>query len=398
MKLDIPGDWMSKTSSISSLFSRAPRFLLLGVLLASHIVTHAVQIGDILSVSKLGEPLRAEVALNSAADEHIDSSCISLVAPDVSTDDAAQYLTASHANLSVKNDAGKVHVVLSSHKPFNEVFAKFKLQVRCLGEGSISRTFTILPDIDIDAAPARPVAFEPDSTPAAEPVIPPTTAPTNSLIAAPAAPAAHLAAAQPNVQPRRHDQIKSPPAPRSRRIARAHRNSDTFQLKISGDIIDTSRIGKISDDEREFLLAKQKLLDADDQMSSILELQSQIKQLQDDLVAMKSQLSQLGVAPARIDQNDEPPAGASLNVTSAHAAVPSEQLAAATHANEAQQTNWRTWSWQLGLLGLAVFGVVWGLRRYADEKSANAPTREVADMTGMRPAQKAIEQIGRAHV
>lgn len=368
--------------------SRLPRMLRIALyasLCTLPCLAQAVQIGDIVSVSKLGQPLRAEVALTTAANEHIDNSCISLVAPDAAAEDASQYLAASNTNLSLQNHSGQPHIVLHSRKPFNEVFAKFKLHIQCLGEGSITRTFTMLPDIDTSALLPEPMVAvaEPDRTPQAEPLAQPAPAPEINPVAVPAA---SFAIAQSTVKPanraRKHSRTSSPP-----RMARSTRNAGEFQLKISGDLLDASRIGKISDDERAFLLAKQKLLDSDDQMSSILELQSQIKQLQDDIVAMKSQFSQLGVAPARVNLSGEAAADEIVKAASAPATV----TAAATKPTESPQTDWRTWAWQLGLLGLAILGVVWGLRRYADEKSANTPTQDVPEIISIRPVQKTVE-------
>ena len=66
-----------------------------------------------------------------------------------------------------------------------------------------------------------------------------------------------------------------------------------FMFKLSSEPMDVSRIGKISAEERELLLARQKLLDADDQMASFLAMQHQIKQLQDELGEIKLKLTQL---------------------------------------------------------------------------------------------------------
>lgn len=357
-------------------------------------VALAVQIGDVISVSKIGQPLHAEVVLTAAAGEHIDSSCISLVEPDATTEDAGQYLTAKNTQLSIQKSGGQPRVLLNSHKPFNEVFAKFKLQVQCLGEGSIARTFTLLPDIDINAPSTEPAMVEePRPVPPAESVTKPATAQATPSAAPPAA---NFAVEQSTVKPRNkaRKNLLSFSTPRRTRL---ENNAGGFQLKISGDPLDASRIGKISDEERTFLLAKQKLLDSDDQMSSILELQSQIKQLQNDLAEMKSQLSQLGVAPARVDLGaaaTENGANAMENTAAvAPVAVAAEPAAVAAKPPVTQPSDWRTWAWQLGLLGLAILGVVWGLRRYADAKSANLPTQDIPEIISIRPAPKLVEPV-----
>ena len=70
-----------------------------------------------------------------------------------------------------------------------------------------------------------------------------------------------------------------------------------FRLKLSSAPIDLSRMGKISAEEREILLARQKLLDADDQMASFLTMQHQVKLLQDELGDIKLKLAQLSAPP-----------------------------------------------------------------------------------------------------
>ncbi len=47
----------------------------------------------------------------------------------------------------------------------------------------------------------------------------------------------------------------------------------------------------------------------------------------------------------------------------------------------------------MGLLGLAILGVVWGLRRYADAKSANLPTQDIPEIISIRPAPKLVEPV-----
>ncbi|MEQ1589031.1 MAG: hypothetical protein ABL902_01595 [Gallionella sp.] len=376
------------------LFLQPLRKIVLSAFLLTPCLAQAVQIGDIVSVSKLGQPLRAEVALTTSANEHIDSSCVSLVAPDAATEDANQYLSASNTNLSIQNNAGRPRVLLSSRKPFNEVFAKFRLHVQCLGEGSLTRTFTILPDIDTNALLPEPVvaAADPNLAPAAESVAQPTAtqtnSPTNNIAAAPAA---NFTIAPSALKPRSHNHSRALKTPRN---APTNNDVGAFQLKISGDMIDASRIGKISDEERSFLLAKQKLLDSDDQMASILALQDQIKQLQDDIVAMKSQFAQLGAAPARVSLASESTAGVTTeSMTNTPIIAASAPAKIPTKTVLQQPADWRTWAWQLGLLSLAILGVVWGLRRYADGKSASMPIQDKPEIISIRPIQNAIEPV-----
>jgi hypothetical protein len=347
-------------------------------------LVEAVQIGDILSTSKLGEPLRVEVAITTAANEQIDDSCISLVAPDTRADDASNYLR--DTKLSVQNIAGQQRILLNARKPFNDVFGKFKLQIKCRDQGSIAKTFTILPDLADSVPLPEQVAsvVEPAVAPQAKVETPPVKqAPqANAAIEAPVV-------AQPAIakSPTHHSTRAKPASPdvsQPRVARRTHSNNlGSFQLKISGEPLDASRIGKISPEERTFLLGSQKLLDSDDQMASILTLQNQVKQLQDDIGDMRAKLAQLGGAPAHIKASNDVAANAPIEAVTelaasapiaagASVAVAASQPVAVQKPVATKPLDWRTWAWQLGLLALAILGVTWGMRRYASKKSAAA--------------------------
>ena len=153
----------ARTSHLTALFNPpspvrgALQSILCAILCVFPALSAAAQIGDIVYVSKLGAPLHLEVAFTASANERVDSSCISLVAPDANTEDVNQYLTANNVQLSVQSNGGQPRIVLNSRKPFNDVFAKFKLELKCQGQGSIAKTFTALPDIDSALPPETPI-------------------------------------------------------------------------------------------------------------------------------------------------------------------------------------------------------------------------------------------------
>jgi hypothetical protein len=362
-------------------------------------LVEAVQIGGILSTSKLGEPLRVEVAITTAANEQIDDSCVSLVAPDTQTDDASNYLR--DTKLSVQNIGGQQRILLNARKPFNHVFGKFKLQVKCRDQGSIAKTFTILPDL-ADSVPL-PEQVASVIEPAVAPQVKVEPAPAKQVPQADAAIEAPVIA-QPAIakSPTHH----SAPAKSARpevsqpRVALRTRanNLGGFQLKISGEPLDASRIGKISPEERTFLLGSQKLLDSDDQMASILSLQNQVKQLQEDIGDMRAKLAQLG-APAHVNAINEATANATAEtnhttveaasspiVASTSVAVAASQPVTVQKTTAAQKSDWRAWAWLLGLLGLAVIGLVLGLRRYARSKLVIEPLQIFPNIVQIHPA------------
>ena len=272
----------------------------------------AVSIGEIVSLSKLGEPLFIRVELASAANEKIDSTCLSLQAPEPNEEGAQDFLVT--AKLDVKTELGRQFGIISSHKPFNEAFGKIRLRVNCRGQGSVTKTLTFLPDLDTaqinqntepgvvtgmndsinssssgrKQSPAGiALSLSRDATLNASP----QQATEQRLPPASVAPAIAL---KKDFSVKASGKKQQSPITRSARKKRAH--SEVFMFKLSSEPIDESRIGKISAEEREILRARQKLLDADDQMASFLAMQHQIKQLQDELGEIKLKLTLLSAA------------------------------------------------------------------------------------------------------
>lgn len=327
--------------------------------------SQAVSIGEITLQSRLGEPLRAQVSLTADSGERIDDSCLSLLAPDPNGDGTG-YLT--RADLSLKTEGTHQYVTIVSRKSFNDAFAKLRLQVKCPGMGSIVKTLTVLPDLSTPA-PQAPIAAPsvPASAPATSAPLPETrdvatnrhdTPQPGTKIHGPAKAARHL-------NKRRHLSAQA--------SARKHERPEYFRLKLSGDPIDESRIGKISPEERASLLAQRKLLDADDQMANFLALQHQVKQLQDELGEIKLQLAQLG-APAT--------ASSTLSAATASAVQPSPATGAAvTQEKHTQptltakpptvaQSNPVLQNGLFAALGLLAVLALWqGLRHYNKIKS-----------------------------
>jgi pilus assembly protein FimV len=294
-----------------SLTPRAIATFAMTVALTFSCVVEAVSIGEVVLQSRLGEPLLAQVDLMVGSGEQIEDSCLSLAAPDPHEEDTSGYLT--KANLSFKNDGKRQYVTISSRKPFNDAFARLRLQVNCPGTSNVIKTLTILPDLDA-SVPQAPITAP--SAPAEAANTSPR-APSEAHDIAPAANQRASGNAQPDVEKYLAHKAARPTNKRhssSARTASTKRGrsaslsaqttsekqdrSVSFRLKLSGDTLDESRIGKISAEERALLLARQKLLDADDQMASFLAMQHQVKQLQDELGEIKLQLTQLGVRPA----------------------------------------------------------------------------------------------------
>lgn len=259
-------------------------------------IAGAVGIGEIVLQSKLGEPLFVQVGLMTASGENVEESCLSLAEPDPQDDEARNYLR--KAKLEIKTEGARRYVVISSHKPFNELFAKLRLQVNCPGIGSIIKTLTFLPDLSVISPPATNVPVS--TTAEASDSNAPAGAPDRNAQMENAAqqPAHDESSARTGAG---EDTLQAAPPARKRHAQTSRRKLErqaTFRLKLSGEPIDESRIGKISPEERNLLLARQKLLDADDQMASFLALQHQVKQLQDELGEIKLKLATLDRSPS----------------------------------------------------------------------------------------------------
>jgi hypothetical protein len=268
--------------------------------LAFPCVVEAVSIGEAVLQSRLGEPLLAQVDMTVGSGELIEDSCLSLAAPDPLEQDTSGYLT--KANLSFKIEGKRQYVAISSRKPFNDAFARLRLQVKCPGTGSVIKTLTILPDMDASVPQAPVTAPNAPAAAAAAAEKSSVPAPSDAHDIAPATNQRDTLNTQPDVEKYLANKTVRPAhkrhSPFVRIASKKQGRSEIFRLKLSGEPIDESRIGKISAEERALLLARQKLLDADDQMASFLAMQHQVKQLQDELGEIKLKLTQLGINPS----------------------------------------------------------------------------------------------------
>lgn len=131
-------------------------------------------------------------------------------------------------------------------------------------------------------APSAPAEAASSPAPATRPATPPPAARSK-----PTAPAA--AGTTPRAATR--------PAPRPTQQG-SRRATAEFQLRLSGGDIDLSRSANVTDEQRVLLREKQFLLDADDQLAQFLALKNAVKQLENRLNLVQSQMGQPAVAAA----------------------------------------------------------------------------------------------------
>lgn len=345
-------------------FFRRPRLYATGVLASLLLlpdVASALSIGEITLQSKWGEPLQASVGLSLAEGERIEDACLSLVQPETPEDSLFDYLT--KVRLTIKTDGKQQFVAISSHRPFEELFARFRLQIKCPGMGAITKTLTILPDLN-ESPLATPVVITRDIAPEAASVAAAVDTEKVQAGITPGAPPPR------NELPKRAGKQKSrqaaQPANEPRATARPSRQkrdeAPIFKLKLSGDTIDETQIGKISAEERELLLARQKLLDADDQTAYFLAMQHQMKQLQDEIGAVKLRLAQLDASSTTVAE------------TRAGQPQPPVEKPAITSPRQTEQKDNQALRYGLIVAGLtlAVLALLLGLRRYTRTRSQKA--------------------------
>jgi tetratricopeptide (TPR) repeat protein len=357
----------------------------------------AVGIGDISLQSRLGEPLRARVELTLDKGERVDGSCLSLAPPDPREEDSGSYLT--RADLAYKTDGAQQYVLIGTQAPFNDAFAKLRLQIKCPGAGSIVKTLIALPDPDTYtvqpplAAPmvqavAAPASAVPsvalDETPAAK-THEATGAPTKTVADNTAPLEAKKASPEKMAQSGGKPHTKHTPKAKSKSKA-AYPTSPAKRDEKSGlkAVIKIQPFGAP---------VSGKSL-ADDQMASLLDMQHQVKELQAELAAMKLKLAQSGLDSA--SSAPQPASAPALPVAAAASApeniqkpVAKPPVAAKPPAAEDDLPGELFAA--LGL-ALALLALWLGLRYYARSKSA-APAAEEA-LSEPAPAIKPVPPRG----
>jgi pilus assembly protein FimV len=299
----------------------------------------ALSLGDLVVRSRLGEPLRAQIAVKTSTDESIDESCISLPRPPSALEDLP---TLSKAKVSVQNSADGQVIHISSPHIINDPVFKFFLQVSCSGQASLSREFTILLDPanyasanafaeegttqtkhDTSKSVPRPGniwEIRPGDTLAdiARAVYP--NSPTKQGKLEQAIAASNLAVFSadfrgdlpvgqslkiPELPMNRRNSIvarhtastgestdHNAPNKHARSVTTPHpATSEKFELKLSAGEIDLSASRNMTEEDRLKLREKQLLLDTDDQVANIMALKDQVKHLESRLSEMSLRLS-----------------------------------------------------------------------------------------------------------
>lgn len=270
----------------------------------------ALGLGEIAVHSYLGQVFRATIPLRPDAGEEIDSRCFVLGHPALPDD--GTYL--SQANLRLEQKNGQARLVIRSSHAFNEPFVRLLIRMDC-GQGRLEREFVAL----LDPEERVPVALPPMASDAGvEPRLEALPEPAGKPRRARATKRAssggidHGVAARPLLRAAplesgslaRPVEAQSPPAHSAA--------AGEFRLRLSGAELDLSMLGKLSEEQRQQLREKQRLLDADDQVANTLSMKNRIMQLESQLDQLQAELaktnSRLGTQLA------SPPAAAAVTV------------------------------------------------------------------------------------
>lgn len=105
----------------------------------------AAGVGDVILQSRQGEPLHLRIALAPEQGEHVENSCLSLVAPNMAQQDIGTFLT--DASLSVVTDGKQQYVDIKSSQASDIAFTKLRLKIKCPGVLGLIKTVTIPPPL-----------------------------------------------------------------------------------------------------------------------------------------------------------------------------------------------------------------------------------------------------------
>lgn len=311
----------------------------------------AFSLGDIAVHSRLGQPLRATVPVLSAPGETVEDNCLSLGKRPQQGDDGSVYLT--QGRLSLETADGRKHIKIVGYQAISEPFITLRVQVDCAqSSGRYSRVFTVLLDPEeyisaptSSSGPAREALVEVrlpaagtrgdapragnsweirpgDTLPGIAAAIYPDShkmqrrmvkaivhanpqlagnagvndLPAGTVIQIPAL--RRVTETPSSLEKSRRSQPQSPSMKLSSQgqaeapVQEKNRQPEEqgFRLKLSTGEVDTSSLGKMTEEQRLRLREKQLLLDADNQIANSLALKSRIKQLEDQLAELQVQL------------------------------------------------------------------------------------------------------------
>ena len=251
----------------------------------------ALALGELVVQSRLGQPLRAQLAVTASPGETIEESCIALAKPARASENQIPLLNRARFSVEATNTGQLIRIGTLS--AIDEPAIKLVLQLNCDSQTNVSREFTILLDPPEYGAPdtseemQATIGFKTKVVADAAKTEPQPVAVATVPDLTGRSPSARGSASHSPAKTR-----KSPVVGIARKSLQQERNKPSgFHLKLSTGEIDLSASNKMTDAERLQLREKQLLLEADDQVANILALKNRVQQLEAQLAAMNLKLS-----------------------------------------------------------------------------------------------------------
>jgi hypothetical protein len=241
----------------------------------------ALALGELVLHSRLGQPLRAQLALTTGPGEAVDESCIALAKAAGASGDQIPSLT--RARFSVEASGAGQLIRISTLHAISEPAVRLVLQLNCDGQANMSREFTLLldPPDYVTTIEGTPAVAERNPQALAE------TANDALPLHAATRPQGMPSPAPARVKARTKT-VDTAPRKQSRKETG---RPEGFRLRLSTGAIDLTASSRMTEAERLQLREKQLLLEADDQVATILALKDRIKQLETQLAEIKLKVS-----------------------------------------------------------------------------------------------------------
>lgn len=267
---------------------------------AGPLSSSAMLLGDLTVHSHLGQPLRASIPIRVEPDEALDGRCFSLARPEGQGNDAS-YLTQARFDLAGRG--GQFQLMIRTAQAINEPFLRLLVQGDC-GQGHLSREFTLLLDPVEYSQAGLPSAGSPvDAGPQIqkEPErIALNARPDEAVRSSAASPyprekrvrRGSLRTANPSLRGMPGDAPLPEGGVAQEPASRPAAPEGGFRLRLSTSGLDLSKVGTMTEAQRQQLREKQLLLDADDQVANTLSMKNRIRQLEEQINSMQKVLEQ----------------------------------------------------------------------------------------------------------
>lgn len=272
-------------------------------------------LGEVLSQSAIGEPLRIELRLLGGKSSEV-SNCLRIPPGDAGADGIAYV---SRARLSMSGQGANARLVVTQAQPVAEPIVRLVIDDLCAG--GLRREYTLLlsfPEIPtLASAPSEAATAEPErarsaasarlaSQAAASPAAAsPREAPSRRTAEAKPAPARRAAppAARPaeslvksDATPRR---APPPPPVKQDRLVLMGEEEALDDLKLSLELSNPGRVAQTSESERELLRREQRLTESlDRSIVAQMELNHRLARLEEIQAALSARLAQTDAAAA----------------------------------------------------------------------------------------------------